>query len=39
MEAVPVIDPNMLRGLKRHLATAGVNFRPISSMGPILSQS
>ena len=29
---VPAISPNMLRWHKRHLITAGVNFRPVPSM-------
>ena len=29
---VPVIGPNMLRGLKRCLTTTGVNFRLMPSM-------
>ena len=36
-KGVPAIGPNMSRGPKRYLITTGINFRPMPSMGPIVS--
>ena len=36
-KGVPAIGPNMSRGPKRYLITTGINFRPLPSMGPIVS--